>query len=532
MPPKNTKEMQQLIGKLGYIRRFIPALSELVGPMRKLLKGSDNYVWEKQHQEAFEKIKKVVAATHTMSPPVASVPLRLYLAATQNAINGLMAQEVGGIERPVAYLSRVFKDAEGRYTMQEKLCLGVIYAAQKYRHYFQGHTVHIISKSEGIKLMLNNNSITGRVSKWALLLSEYDLQIIHPQRLGCQALADMMSLCPGQHEESVSQEIRGDMPEEASLAVYRDEASRLMDLLEEVHMTHIPRAANKHADALATIGSKEGRETSEGIVSFRKIGNPSLSIVPYVEEPSDWREPILSQFKQKIFGKTTKDYYELNGQLYRKSTDGLLMKCVTENEGGKKLECLHFAMCGQDGPSLYRRMQRVGMFWPSMKMHCEEIQRACPNCREGRESFEVNAIEGDWRHELKEYLSYGVTPESPLDAEKLKKKAERKEERGDVAELIEGLRDRASEEMLQHHRRLTLTYEKMVRPRMFQEGELVLKATDAVMRKQHVSKWAPNWEGPYIVQEAKESGYCTLIDPEDQRVIGPINFKYVRKYYV
>ncbi|KAJ1400915.1 Ribonuclease H-like superfamily [Sesbania bispinosa] len=633
---------------------------------------------------------EVVAATHTMSPPVASVPLRLYLAATQNAINGLMAQEVGGIERPVAYLSRVFKDAEGRYTMQEKLCLGVIYAAKKYRHYFQGHTVHIISKSEGIKLMLNNNSITGRVSKWALLLSEYDLQIIHPQRLGCQALADMMSLCPGQHEESVSQEIRGDMPEvntcqekekewwdlkfdgtpsqtaggagvviskkgtdvfsfsyqlnfpctnneaecealilglkmaldmkEASLAVYRDEASRLMDLLEEVHMTRIPRAANKNADALATIGRKEGRKTSEGIVSFRKIGNPSLSIVPYVEEPSDWREPILSQFKQKIFGKTTKDYYELNWQLYRKSTYGLLMKCVTENEGGKKLECLHFAMCGQDGPSLYRRMQRVGMFWPSMKMHCEEIQRACPNCREGRESFQVNAIEGDWRHELKEYLSYGVAPESPLDAEKLKKKAERyfieegelfkeglsgdtlrclgKEEqqkimaevhggvcgrhqggrslwaeilkngyywptmredtlefarrcracqlhgnlihapaasmreRGDVAVLIEGLRDRESEEMLQHHRRLTLTYEKMVRPRMFQEGELVLKAIDAVMRKQHVSKWAPNWEGPYIVQEAKESGYCTLIVPEDQSVIGPINFKYVRKYYV
>ncbi|KAJ1399527.1 hypothetical protein SESBI_30290 [Sesbania bispinosa] len=422
MPPKNTKEMQQLIGKLGYIRRFIPALSELVGPMRKLLKGSDNYVWEKQHQEAFEKIKKVVAATHTMSPPVASVPLRLYLAATQNAINGLMAQEVGGIERPVAYLSRVFKDAEGRYTMQEKLCLGVIYAAPKYRHYFQGHTVHIISKSEGIKLMLNNNSIIGR------------------------------------HEENVSQEIRGDMPE---------------------------------------VNTCQEKEKEWWDLKFD-------------EEPSDWREPILSQFKQKIFGKTTKDYYELNGQLYRKSTDGLLMKCVIENEGGKKLECLHFAMCGQDGPSLYRRMQRVGMFWPSMKMHCEEIQRACPNCREGRESFEVNAIEGDWRHELKEYLSYGVTPESPLDAEKLKKKAERvtkhgstkatpfslvfgaeatlpaevvvpsarmmlgrKEERGDVAELIEGLRDRASEEMLQHHRRLTLTYEKMVRPRMFQEGELV-----------------------------------------------------------
>ncbi|KAJ1412757.1 hypothetical protein SESBI_20191 [Sesbania bispinosa] len=75
----------------------------------------------------------------------------------------------------------------------------------------------------------------------------------------------------------------------------------------------------------------------------------------------------------------------------------------------------------------------------------------------------------------------------------------REEERNDVAEIIEEERDKAETELLKHHRRLTLSYEKMVRPRMFREGEMVLKATEAVMRKQHTSKWAPNWEGPYII---------------------------------
>ncbi|KAJ1377730.1 hypothetical protein SESBI_48582 [Sesbania bispinosa] len=98
---------------------------------------------------------------------------------------------------------------------------------------------------------------------------------------------------------------------------------------------------------------------------------------------------------------------------------------------------------------------------------------------------------------------------------------------------MEGVRDKVEEELLKHHRRLTLAYERLVRLRMFHEGELVLKATDTVMRKQHVSKWAPNWEGPYIIREAHNSGYCTLIDLEDQCVIGfgPINFKCVKKYY-
>ncbi|KAJ1438451.1 hypothetical protein SESBI_03066 [Sesbania bispinosa] len=85
------------------------------------------------------------------------------------------------------------------------------------------------------------------------------------------------------------------------------------------------------------------------------------------------------------------------------------------------------------------------------------------------------------------------------------------------AELVEEDREKAGEELMRHHRRLSLAYEKLVKPRMFHEGELVLKATDAIMRKQHTSKWAPNWEGPYVIQEAHAGGYCTLLDPEDQR---------------
>ncbi|KAJ1397465.1 Ribonuclease H superfamily [Sesbania bispinosa] len=298
-PPKTTRQMQQLMGKVGYIRRFIPALSELVGPMRELLKENNEYVWEKRHQEVFERIKKAVASTPTMSPPVKSIPLRLYLAVSQHAINGLIAQEVQGTERPVSYLSKMLKDVE-------------------------------------------TSSITGRVSRWSLLLSEYDIQLVQPHKLGCQALAEMMALCSNQCKEDISENIRGGMPEvnechiqkeewwamnfdgtpsspargaglkgeygvkETSLAMYKDKVLRLIDLFKEVRMSDIPRAENRHADALATIGSKEVGRASEGIVAFKKIAKPSLSIVPHEDEPANWRKPILSQFKQKVFTKVTR----------------------------------------------------------------------------------------------------------------------------------------------------------------------------------------------------------------------------------
>ncbi|KAJ1410974.1 hypothetical protein SESBI_21508 [Sesbania bispinosa] len=342
---------------------------------------------------------------------MAGTPLRLYLVVSHNAINGLIAQEIEGEERPISYLSRMLKDVETRYNTQEKFCLGVVYAAQKYRQYFQVHTIQIISKSEGIKFMLSNGAINGRVSRWALLLSEHDIQILQPQKLGCQALADMMALCPGQHEEEVTEEIRGEVPEVNECRLQKKEWWIMK-------FDGTPSSVVGGAGVVIARGEKDSK-----IVAFQNVAEPSLSLVSYEVERADWRKPILSQFKQKIFTKANRDFHELRGRLCKKGTDVLLMKCVTEVEGGEKAECLHQAICGQGGPSLYRRMQRVGMYWPSMKACCNEMQRACPHYREESEMLEVNAIENDWRKTIKEFILFGTTPDSPREAEKLRKRA-------------------------------------------------------------------------------------------------------------
>ncbi|RYR38685.1 hypothetical protein Ahy_A09g043832 [Arachis hypogaea] len=62
-------------------------------------------------------------------------------------------------------------------------------------------------------------------------------------------------------------------------------------------------------------------------------------------------------------------------------------------------------------------------------------------------------------------------------------------------------------------------------------GRSVLKSVDAVMRKMSLPKWAPKWEGPYIVSEIHSNGHCILLDPDHGTTTSPINFKYVKKYY-
>ena len=75
-------------------------------------------------------------------------------------------------------------------------------------------------------------------------------------------------------------------------------------------------------------------------------------------------------------------------------------------------------------------------------------------------------------------------------------------------------------------------YGQTVHPRTFLEGQLVLRAAEHV-RKNVLgpSKFAPKWEGPYIIREAHDSGYYYLAKEDGTTLMGPINEKWLKQYY-
>jgi len=74
-------------------------------------------------------------------------------------------------------------------------------------------------------------------------------------------------------------------------------------------------------------------------------------------------------------------------------------------------------------------------------------------------------------------------------------------------------------------------YDKKVRPRMFQEGDLVLKKLLA-LPGENLSKWAPNYEGPYIVKKAFSGGALQLSRIDGEDLAKPVNSDSVKRYYV
>ena len=83
-----------------------------------------------------------------------------------------------------------------------------------------------------------------------------------------------------------------------------------------------------------------------------------------------------------------------------------------------------------------------------------------------------------------------------------------------------------------YQKRLNRAYDKLVKKKSFEEGDLVFCVAKHIRRGTLAPKFSPKWEGPYIVHEVNDSGYCKLINPKNNAITAPINFQYVKKFHL
>ncbi|KAL0559086.1 hypothetical protein IC582_003676 [Cucumis melo] len=81
-----------------------------------------------------------------------------------------------------------------------------------------------------------------------------------------------------------------------------------------------------------------------------------------------------------------------------------------------------------------------------------------------------------------------------------------------------------------YQKKIARAYNKKVRHRHFQEGNLVLKRI-LPFQKDHRGKWTPNYEGPYIVKRAFSGGALILTNMDGDDLPNPISADYAKKYY-
>lgn len=108
--------------------------------------------------------------------PIHGKPLILYISTTSSVLGALLAQnDHEGRERAIYYIGRTLIGYELNYTYIECACLTVVFAAQKLRNYMLNHQTQLVAKIDPLKYLLSRAALTGRLEKWVMILSEYDI---------------------------------------------------------------------------------------------------------------------------------------------------------------------------------------------------------------------------------------------------------------------------------------------------------------------------------------------------------------------
>ena len=119
--PTYLKDVQRLTGCVAAVSRFVSRLGEKALPLYKLLKKSDNFVWDDAAEAALQELKRILSSAPILASPAESEPMFLYLAASNRVISIVIVvdrKEEGyeyGVQRPVYYVSEVLMESKQRY---------------------------------------------------------------------------------------------------------------------------------------------------------------------------------------------------------------------------------------------------------------------------------------------------------------------------------------------------------------------------------------------------------------------------------
>jgi hypothetical protein len=77
-------------------------------------------------------------------------------------------------------------------------------------------------------------------------------------------------------------------------------------------------------------------------------------------------------------------YILLDDDLYRRTTDGLLLKCLDEDQAKVAMSEVHDGLCGthQLAHKMKWMLWQAGFYWPTMINDCFKYYRGCKACQE------------------------------------------------------------------------------------------------------------------------------------------------------
>ena len=174
------------------LNRFISRSADRCRPFFLLINKWKGFEWTKECATAFQQLKEYLARSPIMSGPEPDEVLFAYIAVILYTVSLVQIRVDSGVQRTVYYVSKSLHEAEVRYLPLEKAILAVVLGTRKLPHYFQAHTVVVLTQLP-FKTILRSADYTGRIAKWGIILGAFDIKYMPRTSIKGQILVDLVA---------------------------------------------------------------------------------------------------------------------------------------------------------------------------------------------------------------------------------------------------------------------------------------------------------------------------------------------------
>ncbi|GFS40353.1 hypothetical protein Acr_00g0068050 [Actinidia rufa] len=543
-------DMLQLTGRVAALNRFVSKSADKCLPFFKILRKNRTFQWSEESENAFQQLKEYLGSPPLLSIPTADEDLYVYLSASPTAISAVLVREEDKIQKPIYYVSKTLIGAEVRYPRIEKIAYALMIAARKLRHYFQAHSIIVLtdqplkadSPTTGhvgatLEMTLHNqrrlllkrkflkNQPREKTSPTGFLFVDgfsnqhgcgaglvirapSGEQMEYAIRMGFKATnneAEYEALLAGlrvatelgaqslevfSDSQLVVNQVQGDyLAKDARMIAYLGEVKAVSAKIKEFKIHQIPREDNKKADALANLAS-----TFEFISD--RFGVPKVIISDNARQFDNDRFRLFCSDLAISHHFSSPGHPQANGQVG--VTNRTVLKNLKARLERSKSEW------AENLPSIlwaYHTTSRIptGETPYSMVFGTESVIPV----EIGMPSFRVSTFDKE-------------TNEAELRLN---------------LDLLEERRESAELRQTAYKCQVAKYYNQRVRHRSFLPGDLVLRKVTLSTKEPNAGKLGPTWEGPYKVIKVSRPGTYWLEDLDGKALSHPWNAEHLKKYY-
>ncbi|KAK0605075.1 hypothetical protein LWI29_022519 [Acer saccharum] len=375
--PKTLKDVQRLTRCLASLNRFIAKSTDKCTPFFRAIKKGKGLEWSKECEEAFQKLKE-------NDDKFGIDPIR----GRNTKASVLHKQDI------VTSRNQVFTGGKNSTS------------ARKLRLYFQVHTIEVYTDCP-LKLILQKPKVSGRLTKWAVELSEYDIRYKPKAAVKGQAVSNFIT-----EFTELDAEVRRTMEDE--------QTSKFQWKL------HVDGSSNTHGSGAGIVITTPEGDTVECAMRFDfKATNNQAE---YEALLAGLRVCIaLGADKLEIYNDSQVVVNQILDE-YQAREEHMIAYLDIAKRLLRKFIVYRISLIPREENEKANALSKLASATTSIRSKAIPVAHLIkPSIAESEEIMiaEIRPSPGDWTYQLRKYLEENILPKDAVEAKRIKYRSTR-----------------------------------------------------------------------------------------------------------